>query len=374
MKLDTLAIHAARQPDPSTGAIAPPLVMSTTFERDADGTYPRGHYYGRAGNPNRGDLEAALAALEDGAGACAFASGQQATLSIFMGLRPGDHVVVAHDCYWGTRQQLRAQLAPLGVTHSTVDTTDLAAVAAAFTPATRLLWAETPSNPLLRVSDLAALAALAHARGAVLVADNTFATPVLQRPLRLGADLVLHSTTKYIGGHSDLTGGVVVVREPGPWLTSLRAFQLEGGGVPSPFDCWLARRSLMTLPVRVRTQAASAAALAKRLAQHPAVTAVHYPGLSSHPQHDIARRQMAGFGAMLSFEVRGGMTEALGVAARLRLFTRATSLGGVESLVEHRASMEGPGTATPASLLRVSVGLEDESDLAADLAQALDGL
>ncbi|MFM7067446.1 MAG: trans-sulfuration enzyme family protein [Gammaproteobacteria bacterium] len=374
MKLDTLAIHAARQPDPSTGAIAPPLVMSTTFERDADGTYPRGHYYGRAGNPNRGELEAALAALEDGAGACAFASGQQATLSIFMSLRPGDHVVVGHDCYWGTRQQLRAQLAPLGVTHSTVDTTDLAAVAAAFTPATRLLWAETPSNPLLRVSDLAALAALAHARGAVLVADNTFATPVLQQPLRLGADLVLHSTTKYIGGHSDLTGGVVVVREPGRWLTALRAFQLEGGGVPSPFDCWLARRSLMTLPVRVRTQAASAAALAERLAQHPSVTAVHYPGLSSHPQHDIARRQMAGFGAMLSFEVRGGMTEALGVAARLRLFTRATSLGGVESLVEHRASMEGPGTATPASLLRVSVGLEDESDLAADLSQALDGL
>lgn len=371
MKPDTLAIHAARQPDPATGAIAPPIVLSTTFEREADGSYPRGHYYGRAGNPNRGDLEAALAALEDGAGACAFASGQQATLSILMGLRPGDHVVVAADSYWGTRQQLRTQLAPLGVTHATVDTTDLAAVQAAFTPATRLLWAETPSNPLLRVSDLTALASLAHAHGARLVADNTFATPVLQQPLRLGADLVLHSTTKYIGGHGDLTGGVVVARESGPCLAALRTFQLEGGGVPSPFDCWLARRSLMTLPVRVRTQTASAATLAQQLAAHPAVTAVHYPGLPAHPQHAVARRQMKGFGAMLSFEVRGGMEEALAVAARLRLFTRATSLGGVESLIEHRASMEGPGSATPPSLLRVSVGLEDVEDLAADLAQAL---
>ena len=372
LKPDTLAIHAARAPDPTTGAVAPPLVMSTTFERAADGSYPQGHYYGRAGNPNRQELEQALAALEGGVGACAYASGLQAALAIFLSLQPGDHVLVSHDCYWGTRKQLQTLLAPRGITHSTVDTTQLDQVAASFTPATRLLWAETPSNPLLRVSDVAALAALAHDHRAVLVVDNTFATPLLQRPLQSGADLVLHSTTKYIGGHTDLTGGAVVARETGPWLDALRAFQIDGGGVPSPFDCWLARRSLMTLPVRIRAQSATALRLATQLSAHPAVTAVHYPGLPTHPQHALAARQMTAAGAMLSFEVAGGMKEALAVAARLRLFTRATSLGGVESLVEHRASMEGPASRTPPGLLRVSVGLEDADDLAADLAQALE--
>lgn len=373
MKFDTLAVHAARSPDPSTGAVATPLVMSTTFERAADGSYPQTHYYGRSGNPNREQLEQALAALEGGAAACAFASGLQAVLAVFMALRAGDHVLVSHDCYWGTRKQLRTLLAPLGITHTEVDTTDLAAVAAAFTPSTRLLWAETPSNPLLRVSDIAALAELAHHHGAALAVDNTFATPVLQRPLELGADLVMHSTTKYVGGHSDLTGGLVVTREVGALLTAVRAFQCDGGGVPSPFDCWLLRRSLMSLPLRVRAQSATALAVAEFLSTQPNVSAVHYPGLAQHPQRALAARQMSGFGAMLSFEVAGGAAAAMAVAARVQVFTRATSLGGVESLIEHRASMEGPGTQTPAGLLRVSIGLEDVSDLQADLAAALQG-
>jgi cystathionine gamma-synthase len=373
MKFDTLAVHAARSPDPSTGAVATPLVMSTTFERAADGSYPQTHYYGRSGNPNREQLEQALAALEGGAGACAFASGLQAVLAVFMALRAGDHVLVSHDCYWGTRKQLRTLLAPLGITHTEVDTTNLAAVAAAFTPSTRLLWAETPSNPLLRVSDIAALAELAHQHGAALAVDNTFATPVLQRPLELGADLVMHSTTKYVGGHSDLTGGLVVTREVGALLTAVRAFQCDGGGVPSPFDCWLLRRSLMSLPLRVRAQSATALAVAEFLSTQPNVSAVHYPGLAQHPQRALAARQMSGFGAMLSFEVAGGAAAAMAVAARVQVFTRATSLGGVESLIEHRASMEGPGTQTPAGLLRVSIGLEDVSDLQADLAAALQG-
>jgi len=373
MKFDTLAVHAARTPDPATGAVATPLVMSTTFERAADGSYPQTHYYGRSGNPNREQLEQALAALEGGAGACAFASGLQAVLAVFMALRAGDHVLVSHDCYWGTRKQLRTLLAPLGIMHTEVDTTDLAAVAAAFTPSTRLLWAETPSNPLLRVSDIAALAALAQLHGAWLAVDNTFATPVLQRPLELGADLVMHSTTKYVGGHSDLTGGLVVTREAGALLTAVRAFQCDGGGVPSPFDCWLLRRSLMSLPLRVRAQSATALAVAQFLGAQPRVTAVHYPGLAQHPQHALAARQMSCFGAMLSFEVGGGAAAAMAVAARVQIFTRATSLGGVESLIEHRASMEGPGTQTPAGLLRVSIGLEDVSDLQADLAAALQG-
>jgi cystathionine gamma-synthase len=342
-------------------------------ERAADGSYPQTHYYGRSGNPNREQLEQALAALEGGAGACAFASGLQAVLAVFMALRAGDHVLVSHDCYWGTRKQLRTLLAPLGITHTEVDTTDLAAVAAAFTPSTRLLWAETPSNPLLRVSDIAALAQLAHQHGVWLAVDNTFATPVLQRPLELGADLVMHSTTKYVGGHSDLTGGLVVTRETGALLTAIRAFQCDGGGVPSPFDCWLLRRSLMSLPLRVRAQSAAALAVAEFLSTQPNVTAVHYPGLAQHPQHALATTQMSGYGAMLSFEVAGGASAALAVAARVQIFTRATSLGGVESLIEHRASMEGPATQTPAGLLRVSIGLEDVSDLQADLAAALQG-
>jgi cystathionine gamma-synthase len=372
MKTETLAVHAGREPDPATGALREPIQLSTTFERAADGTYPRGHYYSRASNPNRGSLERALAALEGGADAIAFASGSAATLAAFSLAVPAGRIVCSSDCYHGTAKQLREVLPKWGVTTEFVDTTDLAAVARALeTPAT-LLWVETPSNPLLRVSDIAALAGLAHRGGALLACDNTFASPVLQRPFELGADLVMHSTTKYLGGHSDVLGGVLVVRESSATRDRLREFQATGGGVPSPFDCWLVLRSLATLPLRVRAQAATALAVATFLERDGRVERVHYPGLAAHAGHELAARQMrGGFGAVVSFEVRGGAAAAMKVAARAKIFTRATSLGGVESLIEHRASMEGPHSTTPQGLLRTSIGLEAADDLIADLDQAL---
>ncbi len=374
MKIETLAVHAGREPDPATGALREPIHLATTFERDADGSYPRGYEYTRAGNPNRRSLERALAALEGGAEAVAFASGSAATLAAFALAAPGGRIVCSADCYHGTAKQLRDILPRWGLTAEFVDTTDTAAVARALDAPTALVWIETPSNPLLRVSDIAALAALAHQRGALFACDNTFASPILQRPLALGADLVMHSTTKYLGGHSDVLGGVLVVPERGPLLDRLREFQGTAGGVPSPFDCWLVLRSLATLPLRVRAQAASAAEVAQFLAADRRVERVHYAGLASHPGHALAARQMTGgFGAVVSFQVPGGAPEALRVAASTKIFTRATSLGGVESLIEHRASVEGPATRTPQNLLRTSIGLEAASDLIADLDQALGG-
>ena len=366
-------MHAARAPDPATGAIAQPIHLTTTFLREPDGSYPHGWIYGRTENPTRRELELAIAPLEGGADCVAFGSGAAATLGVFGTLRSGDHVLVGYDCYHGTLKQLANVVGRWGVTHARVDMADLDAVRRATTPNTRLLWVESPSNPLLRIVDLAALATLAREHGARLAVDNTFATPVLQRPLALGADYAMHSTTKYFGGHSDVTGGAVVVREPGEPLELVRRFQQEGGGVPSPFDCWLVRRSLATLPLRVRQQCANAQALAQALCAEPAVAQVYYPGLPSHPGHALAARQMSAFGAMLSIRVRGGEPGAMAVAARTRLFTRATSLGAVESLIEHRASVEGPDTPTPRDLLRLSVGLEHVDDLLADLRQALAG-
>ena len=372
MKLETLAIHAGRAPDPATGAVREPIHLSTTFERGPDGAYPKGYYYSRSGNPNRTALEQAVAALEGGTEAVAFASGSAATLAVFSLAAADRRIVCSSDCYHGTAKQLRELLPRWGAVVEFVDTTDLAAVETALEPGAALLWVETPSNPLLRVSDIAALADLAHAQGAMLACDNTFASPVLQQPLALGADIVMHSTTKFLGGHSDVLGGVVVVREPGETLGRLRDFQGAGGGVPSPFDCWLLLRSLATLPLRVRAQSAGALAIAQFLAQHPGVECVHYPGLANHPGHALAARQMHdGFGAVVSLQVPGGAADALAVAARARLFTRATSLGGVESLIEHRASMEGPATRTPPNLLRLAVGLEHPDDLVADLEGAL---
>ncbi len=374
MKLETLAIHAGRKPDPSTGAVREPIHLSTTFERGPDGAYPQGYFYGRSGNPNRASLEQAVAALEGGAEAVAYGSGAAATLAVFSLAAAGHRIVCSADCYHGTARQLREILPRWGASVEFVDTTDLAAVERALEPGAALLWVETPSNPLLRVSDLAALAGLARARGALLGCDNTFASPVLQQPLALGADLVMHSTTKFLGGHSDVLGGMVVVREAGAVLERLREFQGVGGGVPSPFDCWLLLRSLATLPLRVRAQSAGALAVARFLATHPRVERVHYPGLEDHPGHALAARQMRdGFGAVVSVQVPGGAAEALDVAARTQLFTRATSLGGVESLIEHRASMEGPLTQTPPNLLRLAVGLEHPDDLVADLDRALVG-
>jgi len=371
LKPDTLAVHAAREPDPGTGAVASPLHLSTTFERAPDGGYPHGFQYGRSGNPTRDALERAIAVLEGAAEALCFASGTAASMATFALLRPGDHVIAPTECYYGTLKQLRQLFGTIGVGLTQADTWDLRALRDAWTPATRLLWIETPSNPRLRITDIAACAEFVHARGAVLACDSTFATPVLQQPLALGADIVMHSTTKFLAGHSDVTGGALAVRERGQLLQRLREYQHQAGAVPSPFDCWMIRRSMMTLPLRVRAQAATALQLAHFLAQHPGVERVHYPGLESHPGHEVAVRQMAGFGSMLSFEVAGGADAAMQVAARVRLFTRATSLGSVESLIEHRASIEGPETTTPGGLLRLSTGLEHPDDLVADLAQAL---
>lgn len=373
MKLETLAIHAGRHPDAATGAVAPSPILSTTFARDADGEYPHGHLYSRSGNPGRTALETLLAALERGATAAAFASGSAASLAVFQALSPGDHVIAPDDVYHGTRTQLRELLARWGLAHSLVDLTDLDAVRAAITPATRLIWAETPSNPLLKICDIAGLAELARAAGATLVVDSTFATPVIQQPLTLGADLVMHSTTKYLGGHSDVLGGALIARNASdPLFGRIRDLQTKGGAVPSPFDCWLLQRSIATLPLRVRAQTANAQAVAEFLAGHPAVERVHYPGLPGHAGHALARRQMpGGFGAMLSFQVRGDRATALAAVGQVKIFTRATSLGGIESLIEHRASVEGPYSTTPPNLLRVSVGLEHAEDLIADLDQAL---
>ena len=373
MRIETLAVHAGAQVDPATGAVAPAIHPSTTFEREADGSFPHGHVYTRTSAPNRNALETSLTALEGGVAAVAFGSASAATAAIFQSLAPGDHVVAPTDAYFGTGKLLRDVFAGWGLQSSFVDMTDVRAVETALRANTKLVWAESPSNPLWKVSDLGRLSAIAHAAGARFVVDNTTATPVLQSPFKHGADLVVHATTKYLGGHSDVLGGAIVVRERGPWLERLRLLQTAGGAVPSPFDCWLVLRGIRTLPYRVRAQSTNALAVATFLATHSRVEAVHYPGLASHPGHDVARRQMSMFGGMLSLQVRGDADAAMAVAAKVRLFTRATSFGGTESLLEHRASIEGPGTTTPKNLLRVSIGLEHPDDLIEDLAQALGG-
>ena len=372
MRFETVAVHAGAEPDPATGAVASPIHLSTTFERALDGSFPSGYAYIRDANPNRRALEYAMAQIEGGAAAIAFASGMAATTAVFQALAPGDHVVAPLDAYYGTPKLLKEHFLPWGLEASFVDMTDLAAIEAAIRPATRLVWTETPSNPTIAVTDLRAVAALAHSAGALVACDNTWATPFLQRPLALGYDVVVHSTTKYLSGHSDVMGGVVVTREATGFAGRLRSLQANGGAVPSPFDCWLVLRGIRTLPYRMRGHCANAAAVASFLAQHPGVERVHYPGLPSDPGHGVAATQMDAPGGMLSFVVRGGRPAALGVAGRLRVFTRATSLGGPESLIEHRASVEGPNTRAPEGLLRVSVGLEHADDLVEDLAQALD--
>ena len=372
-RFETLAVHAGRAVDPHSGAVTPSITLATTFERGADGSFPGGHVYTRSSNPNRDALEAAFAALEGGATALAFGSGQAATAAVLQSLATGDHVILPSDLYHGTRYLVRDVLARWGLAADFVDLRDLDALRAALRPATRLIWAETPSNPQLRIADLAAIAGVAQKHGALFAVDNTWATPLLQRPLEFGADIVMHSTTKYFGGHSDVLGGALILREApgGPLAERLRAIQRLSGGVPSPFDCWLLLRSIPTMPARVRLQSESAGRIATFLAGHPRVQVVNYPGLATHPNHDVAARQMSGFGAMLSFEVHGGEAGAMAVAAAVKLITRATSLGGVETLIEHRASVEGPETATPRNLLRLSVGLEHVDDLIEDLSDAL---
>ncbi len=371
MRFETLAVHAAAEPDPVTGAVTPGIQLSTTFVRASDGSFPSGYGYIRDGNPNRRSLESAMAALESGAEAIAFASGMAATTAVFQTLAPGDNVVAPLDAYFGTPKLLREHFVRWGLEVSFVDMTDISAVAAAVRPNTRILWTETPSNPNIAVTDLRAIAAIAKAAGALAACDNTWATPFLQQPLTLGFDLVMHSTTKYLSGHCDAMGGIVVTREAGPLAERLRAVQADAGAVPSPFDAWLILRGIRTLPWRMRAHCDNALAVATFLSTHPRVESVHYPGLLSDPGYSVASAQMAAAGGMLSFVVPGGRSQALGVAAKTRLFTRATSLGGPESLIEHRASIEGAKTRAPEGLLRVSVGLEHADDLVTDLGQAL---
>lgn len=367
---ETTCVHAGRHVDPATGAVAPPIHLSTTFERKPDYA-PDGYIYGRSANPNRDQLEACLAALEGGTTAIAFASGAAAASAVFQSLKPGDHVICTRDAYHGVLRILREIMDAWALKVSYVDASDLTALKAAVTRDTRLIWVESPSNPLLKLTDIAAVADIAHRAGAYSVCDSTFATPALQNPLALGMDLVMHSTTKYIGGHSDVTGGALVARESGAWAERLRFLQGTGGAVPSPFDCWMLLRGTATLNVRLQAQSATALKLAHWLEKHPKVEQVFHPGLESHPQHALARRQMRGFGAMLSFNARGGEAAARQATTRVKLFTRATSLGGVESLIEHRAAVEGPESPTPKQLIRVSAGLEHVDDLIADLDQAL---
>ncbi len=371
MRIETIAVHAGTGVDPSTGAVTPAIHPSTTFERDPDGSYPRGHLYSRNSNPNRNALETCLAALEGGEAAAAFSSASAATSAIFQALAPGDHVVAPTDAYHGTSRLLRETFSRWGLVTTFVDMTDVAAVQAAVGANTKLLWVETPSNPLWKVTDIARIGEIARAADARYVCDNTTATPVLQSPFTLGADLIVHATTKYLGGHSDVLGGAVVTKVRDQLFDRIRAIQATGGAVPSPFDCWLVLRGIRTLPYRMRAHSEHALAVATFLARHPRVEAVHYPGLPTHPGHAIATRQMRSFGGMVSVQVAGSSARALAVAAKVRVFTRATSFGGTESLIEHRASIEGAGTRTPENLLRLSIGLENAEDLVEDLDQAL---
>jgi len=372
MHFETIAVHAGAEPDPATGAVAPPIHLSTTFEHGPASEDPFGYHYVRDANPTQARLEMALAALEQGEAALVWASGMAATGAYLQALPPGSHVVFPDDMYYANRVIARDLFPRWGLASTAVDGSDLAAIEAAMTPRTRLVWAESPSNPLMKIVDLAALAELAHARGAELLVDGTFATPALQQPLTLGADVVLHSTTKYIGGHSDVQGGALVFKRKDEMFQRLVDLRSLLGAVASPFNSWLVLRGLRTLAVRVERQSATAVALASAFEGHPRLAAIHYPGLPSHRGHPVARRQMRAFGGMLSLQVKGGREGALGVASRVRLFLNATSLGGVESLIEHRASSEGPGSATSEDLLRISVGLEHPQDLIDDLRQALD--
>ena len=373
MHIETTAVHAGRAADPTTGAVAPPIVLSTTFERAEDGSFPGGYVYTRSENPNRLALEECLRALEGGAAAFSFSSGMAAMASIFQALGPGGHVVAPLDSYTVTKAILRDLFAAWNLESTLVDMTDLDQVRAALRPNTRLIWTETPSNPLLKITDLAAAAELAHRAGALCVCDSTWSTPVIQRPFEFGVDVVVHATTKYFGGHSDVLGGAAIFRQADEFARRVGQIQVMAGAVPSPFDCWLILRGASTLPWRMRAHSDNAMQLATFLSDHPRVDVVHYPGLPDHPGHALAARQMSMFGGMLSFEVQGDQAAAMRAAARVRLFTRATSLGGVESLIEHRASIEGAGSATPQNLLRVSVGLEHPADLIEDLDQALRG-
>ena len=378
MKFATRAIHAGQAADVATGATIVPIYQTSTFTQSAPGEH-KGFEYSRSGNPTRQALETCLASLESAAHGLAFASGLAAENAVLSLLRPGDHVVAGEDLYGGTGRLLRQVFAPLGIRTTFVDTSDGAAFAAAVEPSTRLVWVETPSNPLLLVTDIAFAAKVTHDNRALLVVDNTFATPYLQRPLELGADIVVHSTTKYAGGHSDVVGGAVLVDDPG-LASQLTFYQNAAGGVPGPFDSWLVLRGLKTLALRMRAHCENAASVAAFLASRSEVESVYYPGLPSHPGHELAGQQMSGFGGMVSLRLAGGRDAALHFLQALTYFSLAESLGGVESLASYPAEMthaslpaeDRERRGISGGLVRLSVGVEDIDDLLADLEQALE--
>lgn len=372
MKIETLSIHGAHL-EKVVAPISPAIVLSSTFERDAAGALSGEYMYGRLSNPNREAVEQVLTQLEHGATALAFSSGLAAASAVFQTLQAGDHVVAPDDLYHGTKGLLRDIFGRWGLQSSFVDLTDVEIFRTSLRPETKLVWIETPSNPLLKITDIAAIANIARENGVVVAVDSTFATPILQKPLLLGADVVMHSATKYLGGHSDLTAGVLVFKSADAIFEKARQIQQLGGAVPSPFDCWLLQRGIQTLPLRVDAQVGSAQAIAEFLQVHPQIEAVHYSGLPSHPGHTVAVRQMSGFGAMLSFQVRGGEFAAARAVARVQLCRRATSLGGTETLIEHRFHVEGPHSTTPRNLVRLSVGIENSADIIADLDKSLNG-
>lgn len=374
LKFDTLTVHAGISPDPQTGAVMTPIYQTSTYAQ-SDVAVHKGYEYSRTDNPTRTVLHNAIAALEQGQHALAFASGMAAIDTLLRLVRPGEHVLSGNDVYGGTFRLFDKILSGYGLEFSYVDTTDLAATAAALRPNTRLIWLETPTNPMLRISDIAGTAAIAHAHGAWLGVDNTFASPALQRPLTLGADFVVHSTTKYLGGHSDVVGGVLVLNDAALY-EQLKFLQNAIGAVPGPMDCFLTLRGIKTLALRMSRHCQNATQIAQFLADHPAVAEVIYPGLESHPQYKLARRQMDGPGGMISFILHGGEAAARTVARASELFTLAESLGGVESLIElpapmtHASVADSPLAVNP-GLVRISVGIENVQDLIADLAQAL---
>lgn len=373
MRLETLAIHAGSETDPETGAVVAPIHLATTFRHGPAGERIAGYQYQREGNPTRDRLETALAALEGGAAALTFASGMAAISGVIETLPQGSRVLIPQDCYSGLRMLASDILPARGIEALTLDMSDPDAVAAACAQGAAVVWVETPSNPLLAISDIRKLAKSAHANGALLVCDNTFATPVLQQPLALGADIVVHSTSKYFGGHSDVLGGVLVFARRDAFYDRIAHRLHIAGATMSPFNAWLTLRGCRSLAARMAMHCSNARAIATFLHTHPAIERVNYPGLENHSGHAIAKSQMRDFGGMLSIELRGGRDAAIAATGRLRWFVNATSLGGCESLIEHRASVEGADSKTPDNLLRVSVGLEHPDDLIADLDQALLG-
>jgi len=378
MRFSTAAIHVGQEPDTATGATIVPIYQTSTFTQSMPGEH-LGYEYSRSGNPTRAALEKVLAALEGGDHGLAFASGLAAETAVLSLLRPGDHIVAAEDLYGGTIRLLRRIFEPLGISSTFVDAGSLDAVEAAMSPNTRMLWVETPSNPLLNITDIRGTAALAHESGALLVVDNTFATPYLQRPLEFGADIVVHSTTKYAGGHSDVVGGAIVTSDE-TLAEKIAFYQNAAGAIPGPFDSWLILRGLKTLALRMRMHSSNAAAIAERLSGDPAVDSVYYPGLISHPAHDLAATQMDAFGGMVSVRLAGGGPAARAFLSELKLFSLAESLGGVESLASLPAAMthasvpeeERARRGIDDALIRLSVGIEDLPDLLDDIGHALE--